>query len=400
MQFDDADGEADGTSDPAPVPPHERLWRHPSEVAAHAWAASEPPLVLGRGLATATGAIAVVLSVVLAFTTLSTHPGQPTAAIATAVRYAAASVDPSPTPLGDSPSEVAPDTAAPPATPVPAAADPLPTFRVQSVATAGITDVAAATAVNPVAIAVGDGALIITTIAAVDDRRQVQLIDAAGHAATARVLFADESSGLAVLLPDATASIIGVEVAESVVVGDLLSVPGRTAEPVEVAPQGLEPGDTINEQDHMVTALDELLSVSDEPAEGEPVLNQDGELVALCTRGTDGPMVVLIDRIIELRRALGALLRPTVWLGVLIDDQPSGSITVAAIDPDGPAAMAGLGVGDIITAVDGTAIGSSVELAGALALHHVGDVVEISVQRLDGTSALISVELAAPPSRL
>ena len=400
MQFDDADSEADGISGPAPVPPHERHWRHPSEVAAHAWAASEPPLVLGRGLATATGTVAVVLSVVLAFTTLSTHPGQPTAAIATAVRYAAASVEPSPTPPGDSPAEVAPVTAAPPSTPVAVADDPLPTFRVQTVAAAGITDVAAATAVNPVAIAVGDGALIITTIAAVDDRRQVQLIDAEGNAATARVLFADESSGLAVLLPDATASIVGVNVAESIVVGDLLSVPGRTSEPVEVAPTGLEPGETINEHDHMVTALDELLAVSDEPAEGEPVLNQDGELVALCTRGTDGPMLVLADRIIELRRALGALLRPTVWLGVLIDDQPSGSITIAAIDPDGPAAMAGLGVGDIIVGVDGTVIGSSIELAGALALHHVGDVVEISVQRPDGTSALISVELAAPPSRL
>lgn len=400
MQFDDADGEADGTSGPAPVPPHERHWRHPSEVAAHAWAASEPPLVLGRGLATVTGAVAVVLSVVLAFTMLSTHPGQPTAAIATAVRYATASVEPTPTPPSDSPGEAAPSTASPPSVSAPAASDPLPTFRVEPVTAAGITDVAAATAVNSVAIAVGDGALIITTLAAVDDRRQVQLVDAAGHAATARVLFADESSGLAVLLPDATASIVGVDVAESVVVGDLLSVPGRTSKPVEVAPQGLEPGDTVHEPDHMVTALDELLSVSDEPAEGEPVLNQDGELVALCTRSADGPMLVLVDRIIELRRALGALLRPTVWLGVLIDDLPSGGIVVAALDPDGPATMAGLGVGDIITGVDGTAIGSSIELAGALALHHVGDVVEISVQRLDGTSALISVELAAPPPRL
>lgn len=400
MQFDDADGDADGTARPAPVPPHERYWRHPTEVAANAWAASEPPLVLGRGLATATGAVAVVMSVVLAFTMLSTHPGQPTAAVATAVRYAAASAATPPASPVDTSGVIAPATSEPPSSPVPVATDPLPTFRVQAGTASGITDVAASTPVQPVAIAVGDGALIITTIAAVDDRRQVQLVDAEGRTASARVLFADEASGLAVLLPDATASIVGIEVAESVVVGDLLSVPGRTGTPVEVAPSGLETGDTIDDADHMLTALGDVLSVSGDPVEGEPVLNQDGELVALCTRSADGPMLVLVDRIIELRRALGALLRPTVWLGVLIDDLPAGGIVVAALDPDGPAAAAGLTVGDLIVEVDGTVIGSAVELAGALAVHHVGDVVEITVQRLDGTSAQVTVALAAPPPRL
>ena len=47
----------------APLPAHERQWRHPSEQGATAWSQSEPPLVVGRGLSVATGTVGAVLAI-------------------------------------------------------------------------------------------------------------------------------------------------------------------------------------------------------------------------------------------------------------------------------------------------------------------------------------------------
>ncbi len=47
----------------APLPAHERTWRHPSEQGATAWTRSEPPLVVGKGLSVATGTVGAVLAI-------------------------------------------------------------------------------------------------------------------------------------------------------------------------------------------------------------------------------------------------------------------------------------------------------------------------------------------------
>ena len=47
----------------APLPAHERQWRHPSEQGATEWNRSEPPLVVGRGLSVATGTVGAVLAI-------------------------------------------------------------------------------------------------------------------------------------------------------------------------------------------------------------------------------------------------------------------------------------------------------------------------------------------------
>jgi hypothetical protein len=47
----------------APLPAHERQWRHPSEQGAYVWDRSEPPLVVGKGLSVATGTVGAVLAI-------------------------------------------------------------------------------------------------------------------------------------------------------------------------------------------------------------------------------------------------------------------------------------------------------------------------------------------------
>ena len=48
---------------PAPLPAHERRWRHPSEIGQAAWVLTEPPVAIGRGLLVTTGAIGCMLGI-------------------------------------------------------------------------------------------------------------------------------------------------------------------------------------------------------------------------------------------------------------------------------------------------------------------------------------------------
>lgn len=340
-------------------------------------------MALGRGLAAATGILSIAMGVVLLLTLLPTHAGRSVPQAATP------SIDPAALEnlLGDDtattppPDAVRPPVSEPTASSAPLELATMPTYLVEST---GPTN--EANAPSPVAIAIDDGALIITTSAAVGDARQVSLTGADGTAQTARVLFVDESSELAVLVPDTDTALEGLSVARSVEPGDLLVAPGHSDEPV------------------VVDRTDALAEVASEIAvdaiEGQPVLNQRGELVALCTRRGEGSVLLMLDRVAELRRTLGALLRPTVWIGVLVEDRLDGGLVVSAIDPDGPAAAAGIEAGERIVAIDDVAVSSTIELAGVLAVHRVGDAITITLAAPDGSLRSVSLGLASPPAQL
>lgn len=366
----------------------DRQWRHPSEHGQHdrlraSVAPLEPPVALGRGLVVATGVLSIVMGVVLLLTLLPTHAGRSLPQAATPSIDPAAleqllgdTTDTTTGQVGTAPSPVSPTE---PTIPLELAS--MPTYLVES-------DAATASAPNasPVAIAIDDGALIITTSAAVGDAREVSLTGVDGTEQTARVLFVDDSSQLAVLVPDAETSLDGLTVARSVEPGDQLVAPGHSDQPVVV-----DDADTLS---------DVASAFAADAIEGQPVLNQRGELVALCTRGGDGSVLLMLDRVAELRRTLGALLRPTVWIGVLVEDRLTGGLVVSAIDPDGPAAAAGIEPGERIVAIEDVAVTSTIELAGVLAVHRVGDEISITLAGPDGSLRSVSVELASPPAQL
>jgi putative serine protease PepD len=75
-------------------------------------------------------------------------------------------------------------------------------------------------------------------------------------------------------------------------------------------------------------------------------------------------------------------------VGALIVDQPQGIVAGS------PAAKAGLQPGDVITALDGSAINSSDELIVAIRSKNVGDSVKLSIDR-SGKKLTIKVVLVA-----
>lgn len=368
----------------APLPAHERRWRHPSEVGNHAWAQGEPALTIGRGLSAATGAIGVALTLAVLWAMLPTEAGRSAVVSVRSTLVAG----PANGLLGEGTTGIEPTSvlstsgANEPATDAtvlagtistePVAAQTMPTYQINHVTTLEP---------SAVAVAVDGGNLVVTTAGAVGDDLALELLLPDGTVAQADVLLVDQLSGLAVLAPDSVDGIARFTVATKMEPGDVLTVYGSNPMDITVDPAGnvateWPGGDTISE--------------------GTPVVNQRGELVALCTHSAGGTSLVAIDNLNGLRRALGAALPPPVWLGVVLNDDPGGSLVVGAVDPVGPAAGAGLEVGDSILAIDGRRMIDLTELAGTLALHRPGDKVSIALLCSDGTTSTVLVELAAP----
>ena len=71
-------------------------------------------------------------------------------------------------------------------------------------------------------------------------------------------------------------------------------------------------------------------------------------------------------------------------------------LRVAAVVAGGPAATAGLQVGDIITSIDGTEAVSTDQLIAVTLTKRAGDRIELGYER-DGRKATATVTLAARP---
>ncbi|HEY2373252.1 MAG TPA: trypsin-like peptidase domain-containing protein [Gaiellaceae bacterium] len=90
----------------------------------------------------------------------------------------------------------------------------------------------------------------------------------------------------------------------------------------------------------------------------------------------------------------------TPFLGLSVpsqDDAPSG-VTVASVVPNGPAAEAGIGQGDVITSVNGKAINSFGDLSNALLQYTAGTTVTLGVVNgVSGLMASVSVKTTSGP---
>jgi S1-C subfamily serine protease len=92
---------------------------------------------------------------------------------------------------------------------------------------------------------------------------------------------------------------------------------------------------------------------------------------------------------------------PTAFLGVELSDTGQGAgALVAAVGPGTPAAGAGLQAGDVITAADGTTIGSAADLRSVIARHKPGDKIKLTWRQGGGQGQTRSatVTLAARPA--
>jgi len=129
---------------------------------------------------------------------------------------------------------------------------------------------------------------------------------------------------------------------------------------------------------------------------GGPLVNLNGELiglnVAIYGEGEGIGFAIPIRRV---REAISHFLSPektsSVWFGARITPAPSG-LRVSEVEPNSPAALAGLQVGDQIEAINGARPRSFVDFMKKLLGTSVKDPVRFTVRR-DGATRELSVTL-------
>lgn len=385
-EWPDDDAPDDSAYPPAPLPAHERVWRHPSELGGAVWTHSEPPLTIGRGLLLTTGAIGGLLSLAVlwamlpsagrggfASPTVITSTANDLVGTVTTVRpdtLVATSLDvrlPSSTLLTESssPPSVDRDTTTVEIPP-------------ETVGNQGSELVAS----SPVAVGIGDS-LVITTARAVQGRTSITLTGADGLPHEATVLMVDPKLGLALLSADAAATTTAYGIGPAANAGDVVTVLGATATSANVG---------VTADGHLT--LDYWATST---AEGTPVLNSDGLLVGICSYGSSGPELVSVA-------SVGAMLpssnqpQNAPWLGVHVVVGDQSALVIDWVGPDSPSAAVGLVAGDIIAAVDGVAVNGVDALKAAVVTHAPGDVITLKITRADQTSVDVSVTLGTAPN--
>lgn len=388
MEWSGADQPDDESSPspypPAPVPPHERPWRHPSELGAAQWAITEPPLTVGRGLVVLTAAVGGVLTLTLLWAMLppASSPG-PLAVASTAIirsgeraprastSFAASSTD---APAGPVTNSAAVSTLDRPSSSTVRTTTPRPTATIVSPPRVQVDPV------SPMAVALAGTDLAVTTARAAGSATTITVTLVEGTVVEAEVLAVDAGSGLALLgLPD------GVSTKALQVAG------GRAGQQVMVG--GQEGHRAVLTTDAVSGALTVAGDEPLETPEGTPVTDSAGQLIGLCS-WRDG--VALLVTIGDVTALDGLLPAPKGWMGVQLSGDPADPLTIAAVDPTGPAAAAGVQPGDGIVALDGVIITSVAQLTTMLAEIHAGDSVVLQVRRASGDVA-VTITLAAQP---
>lgn len=426
----------------APMPPHERAWRHPSELGGGQMMVVEPPAAIGKGLAA--GAAVLGLLLVAGLTRIMV-PGDSdpdlAASVTAAVQRASTpvlgtAVTPTSMPNDSAPTDgTSGDTTAAPATsslistvgtdatssgstpdttspaPDPTATTEAPT-TVGSSPTTGPTTVPSASTVAPpplalvmsqqrpaLAVEVQKGLVFVTTSAAVGDARSTPVVLDSGQTVQADVVMVDEEAGIAVLVVATTGSSPDPASPDA-------SMPPAVAvdpEPGEVVTvlRGTD-SDSRSEARLGDAVADnggrELLSsdIGGEIGEGAPVIDADGNLVGLCTESGERTWVVPAAALARAVDASLEMTRSSAWLGITGERAETGGVSVLDVDPGSPAAESGLAVGDVVVAIEGRPVLSLAELAMDLGDHAPGDLVTITVDQ-QGTMLDIPVVLGTRP---
>ncbi|MFC3494844.1 trypsin-like peptidase domain-containing protein [Glycomyces rhizosphaerae] len=256
---------------------------------------------------------------------------------------------------------------------------------------------------------------IVTNNHVVDGAQTVEVRFSDGTTADASIVATDATQDLAVIQVSGVDDLTPITFADSasVQVGDVAVAIG--------SPLGLEGTVTTG----IVSALDRSMTVSGEQSpggqqsgstlsgliqtdaainsgnSGGALVNGDGELIGINTAiaTTDSGSIGLgfsipsttVQNTVQQLIENGSVEQG--YLGVSVADTDGNGAMILSVEPDSPAAQAGLQEGDVITAIDGNAVTSASEVVAAVQGTSSGTEVVITYTR-DGQEAEASATLA------
>lgn len=357
---------------PAPLPPHERVWRHPSELGfvAQQQFAPLPPHRLPRLVLVGAGAVGIAVAAGLV---LLLAPRSGTSVLETSSQAIGAIHDPG---------QAAGDNGVPATT---TKRRSVTTVRTRHSAAAAPSRRSLSTMLvsgaERVAVAVGDGRHALTIAGSLEEDQAIDVLVSDGVTVSARVLSINAANNIAVLELERVMSNAAHQVSYT---------PPDNGDHVLVGEDAAEATVRITDVGMHVEAADAgtMRPVQD----GEPVVNSEGKLVGLVSRSADGTLrLVTIPRIAALK---ATVLVIDVWLGLRFEPE---SLRIVEVTADAPAALAGLQPGDAMTAIDHTTLNSIDDLWVALAFMKAGQTVTVEYLR-DGIAQSAEVTLVPRPS--
>ena len=224
--------------------------------------------------------------------------------------------------------------------------------------------------VPPVAVALVPGHLVVTTAAAVRGRQGFAVQLPTGETVVGAVVLVDSANGVAVLSVtiDIDDSLIEASLADLAAGGFMLMNPEATAASLWENDDGTQVGYDQGDEPDSATG------------EGSLVLDGDGRLIGMCTKSATGVQLVGVAALLD---ALASASADSTagWLGIEAEVDSSGSVAVAAVVAGGPAAAAGIHVGDVIAAIDGIAVPDLETLRSVVGAHAAGEMVTLTIRK-------------------
>lgn len=144
---------------------------------------------------------------------------------------------------------------------------------------------------------------------------------------------------------------------------------------------------------------------------GGPLVDAQGEVTGVVTAASSGARnvtgyaipittaVSIAKKIIAGEGSSVITIGLPAFLGVqLASTQGATGVTIAGTVDGSPAAGTGLVAGDIVTAIDGTAVTSTDSLSAAVKAHAVGDTITVTYSDASGASQQVTVTLTEGPA--
>jgi S1-C subfamily serine protease len=143
-------------------------------------------------------------------------------------------------------------------------------------------------------------------------------------------------------------------------------------------------------------------------ASGGAIVGVDGSLVGIATGGLSrtSPLAIPVETVARVAAALldkGHIARGYLGVGLQPVTLPEHlkqktGLIVLSVEPDGPAAQAGVVIGDVLLSLDGSPVSDTGDVQAVLGAENVGKAVRLSIVR-GGSLAELTITIGERPRR-
>jgi len=251
--------------------------------------------------------------------------------------------------------------------------------------------------------------IIVTNDHVVEHATKIVVSLANGRQFPAHVLGTDEPTDLAVIKIDAPARLPSLAWGDSrqVEVGDWILAAGNPFGLGGSVTAGIVSAEGRDLGDSPFDSFLQLDAPINPGNSGGPIFNMDGQVIGVSTAivSPSGGSVgigfaipsAIVSNVVNQLLAHGSIARG--WLGVAVQDAPSGGVLIAGVEPNGPALHAGVHAGDMVLALNGDHIDSARNLIRAVASMPPGRYIHLTVRR-QGRDIELPVTIGRRPADL